>query len=114
MKTTILTTELLSEIKNKIDNGTWDFESGNMADSEKACEFLNKQKWSLKYLKEYFSKCDTTFVSELLDDGVDMVNAFVREAAPNIAEERCSRFAWNGVHYSDGWDLRTTAFCLDF
>jgi len=115
MKTIILTTDLLKEIKQVLDRSDWSFCSGQTTDSEKACDYLNKQKWSLGYLKNYFeNSADINFINELIEDNVDFVSAFVNEAAPNIAEDRCRKFMWNGKIYSNGWDLESTAFKLGF
>jgi len=117
MKTTIiLTSELLKEVKQVLDNADWSFCSGNITDSEKACNYLSTQKWSLNYLKNYFeNSADIDFVNELIEyDNIDFVSAFVKEAIPNIAEDRCRKFMWNGKIYSKGWDLRQTGFKLGF
>lgn len=111
-KNTILTNELLKEIKSVLDNSDWSYCSGH-EDSEKACNFLNNQKWSLSYLNNHFSNnCDIDFVNELIDDGLSFVDAFIKEAACNIAEDRCNRFAWSGKHGTWGWNLQSTGFEL--
>lgn len=114
MKKIILTRELLKEIKSKLDNADWTYDyCKNEGDSEKAALYLQTQKFSLKYLSEYFDNCDTSFINDALDEGEDMVTAFVKEAAPNLAELRCSKFMWSGKYGTNGWDLERTCFKIN-
>jgi hypothetical protein len=114
METTILTNELLKEIKSILDNADWTYEyCRNEGDADKALYYLQTQKFSLNYLKNYFNQCDTSFVNDALEEGEDMVTAFVKEAAPNLAELRCSRFMWSGKFGTNGWDLSCTCFKIN-
>lgn len=115
MKNIILTAELLKDIKTVLDNSDWTYYfSRNEGDSEKAINFLQTQKFSLNYLSKYFNNCDTSFIDELLEEDVDMVTAFIKEAAPNIAEDRCNKFTWSGKYGTNGWDLSSTCFKINF
>lgn len=114
MRTTILTTSILKEIKEVLNNADWTYDfSRNEGDSQKAVDYLQKQKFSIKYLNNYFKNCDTSYVQELMDEGVDMVTAFVREAAPVLAGERCKKFMWSGKYGTNGWNLETTCFKIN-
>lgn len=115
MKTTILTNELLKEIKSELDNADWTYDyCNNEGDAGKALYYLQTQKFSLNYLKNYFeNSCDTSFVNELLEEGEDMVKAFVKECAPNLAELRCNRFMWSGKYGTNGWDLSAVCFKIN-
>ena len=114
MKTTILTNELLREIKSVLDNADWTYDyCGNEGDADKAIYYLQTQKFSLDYLRRYFNECDTSFVNDALEECDDMVTAFVKEAAPNLAELRCHKFMWSGEYGTNGWDLSNTSFKIN-
>lgn len=111
MKKVILSNELIKEIKSVIDNADWTYDyCGNEGDADKALYYLMTQKFSISYLKKYINSCDMSFVNEAIEDGDDFVTAFVKEAAPNLAQERCFKFMWNGVYGTNGWDLSNTCF----
>lgn len=112
--TTILTNDLLKEIKSILDYADWTYEyCGNEGDAAKALYYLQNQRFSLNYLRNYFNQCDTSFINDLLYEGEDMVTAFVKESAPNLAELRCGRFAWSGKYGTNGWDLSNTCFRIN-
>ena len=110
--------EIIKRIKESIDNADWHFET-TMAnktqnyDSEKAISYLMAQKFSIKYLKNYFLNiCDLDIVQELINNGLTVEKALIKEMADRIGQDRCSRFAWSGKLYSHGWDLSRTTFII--
>ena len=115
MKKAILTKELLEEIKSTLDNADWTYDyCGDEGDADKAINYLYSQKWSLKYLKNYFEKhSDIDFINNLIDEGYDFTSAFVKEAVPRLAELRCSKFTWSGKLGTYGWNLSTACFKIN-
>jgi len=113
MKTQIEIT-LLKEIKSKLDHADWTYDfCKNEGDSQKAVDYLSTQKFSLKYLKNYFSTCDTSFVQDLIDEGVDFATAFVRESAQNLAEDRCRKYRWSRNRTQKSWYIDDTNFLIN-
>lgn len=119
MKKAILTPELLKEIKSKLDFADWDYDfSRNEGDSQKAVEYLQTQQFSLSLLKSYFENyCELCIVNALIDDGYDMVTAFIKESQQALAEGRCSQFRWRPNQFmqkpANSWDIENTCFIIN-
>ena len=107
-----LTTKQLHEVKSILDNANWYGEAShpdgvNEQDAEKACQYLNRQRFSLKVIREHTDVLDVVDVYERAQDQVDNVPEVVAAMiADSLAMDRVRRFLYNSKKLpGHGWYL---------
>lgn len=103
-----LTKEQLREIKIELDNATWTGEFSHPhhvnGDEEKACNYLDTQKFSIKTIKEHIGEIDKTDLDPMPPE--DLPAYIAAWIADRVAFDRVRRFLYNPRKApGNGWYL---------
>ncbi len=108
MKTLNQNTEnFLKAVKNNLDNSEWDYyftDQGNSIDAQKACNYLNSQKFSIEVIKGELTEWWSGLVDNLRDQqitGEEKAKYAASYIASGLAQQRILKFIWNS---NDGVD----------
>ena len=106
-----ITREFVVEVKKVLDKATWRWESsGHFKDEsgvEKACIYLDRQRFSVKKVEEHLKDHWETIVELIRDDEVreDKPAFAAAIIANNVAFDRISPYTWTNRYesFSDKW-----------
>jgi len=113
-------TELLNEVKEILDNATWDYtynQNHDTSGAENAISYLDTQKFSIKKIKDAID-CHGFIEEESVDIDPDDKAKFIAELiASYIASDRICNFvlSYSEMRFSDSkkWYINdTVTFCI--
>jgi len=107
-----LSKQQLQQVKSILDAANWFGEAShpdrvNEQDAEKACRYLNRQRFSVKAIREHTDGLDVVDVYERADGEVDNVPQVVAAMiADSLAMDRVRRFLYHSKRLpGHGWYL---------
>jgi hypothetical protein len=112
------TLTLTQKIKQVLDSANWTYETTHGTsytdkDCEKACRFLERNKWSVNFIEDSMSDVDKDFIEDLKADGVSEEIAYAAAISDQIAHSRCDRYTWkNRFDSQNKWGIVEVTFLI--
>lgn len=110
--------EFLSEVKKVLDCAQWDYQASSTStskDTEKACRYLETQKFSIKVIEAAIKQRYTEILKDIREAATpvgDIPEFFAMEIANELAIDRIHKFSchtWSDYRTTNKWRINETA-----